>query len=129
MKLANYAIAGALAFSALVGVSGNAAHAGSMGEPAVYKPVQAISHYFGSKHAVGYYLAQDGACAMTVFISEDTDGRATAPSATRMKFTVKAGDKAELGSVEAQTLEITCGTNAASVEVRTGGFQTAYVTR
>lgn len=129
MKLARYAIAGALAVSALAGVSSNAAQAGSLMEPAVYKPIQAISHYFGSKHAVGYYQAQGGACAMTVFISEDTDGLTTAPSATRMKFTVKAGDKAELGSVEAQTLEISCGADAQTVEVRTGGFHTAYVTR
>jgi hypothetical protein len=129
MKLAIYAIAGTLAVSALAGVSGNAAPAGAVVEPAVYKPIQAISHYFGSKHAVGYYQAQGGVCAMTVFIAEDTGGLTTTPSATRMKFTVKPGDKAELGSVEAQTLEITCGADAQTVEVRTGGFPAAYVTR
>lgn len=94
---------------------------------ATYKPAQAISHYFGSKHAVGYFQQKDGQCAMTILISEDTDGR-TSPSATRLRMNVKPGEKVELESVETQTLEVSCGTDAASVEVRSGSFQSAYTT-
>jgi hypothetical protein len=93
---------------------------------AVIKPAQAITRYFGSKHAAGYFLQQGGTCAMTLFIAEDTGGRVS-PSATRLKFSMRPGEKAEPGSVETQTLEVSCGTGAATVEVRSGNFQSAYV--
>ena len=129
MKVARYAFLGAaLAGLVVGGVVFRGGQAGAVVTPnaVVFKPAQAISQYFGSKHAVGYFLQQGGTCAMTVFLSEDTDGR-TSPTATRVKFTVKPGEKAEFGSVETQTLEVTCGTDAATVEVRNGSFQTAYV--
>src|SRR5262245_26377835 len=35
-----------------------------------YTSAQAISHSFGSKRAVGYFAAQDGNCALTMFLAE-----------------------------------------------------------
>ncbi len=129
MKVARYVFMGvALAGLAAGGVMFRGGQAAAVTTPgaSVYKPAQAITHYFGSKHAVGYFLQSSGTCAMTIFVSEDADGR-TSPSATRMRFSLRPGEKAEFGSVETQTLEVTCGTDAATVEVRNGTFQTAYV--
>jgi hypothetical protein len=108
-------------------LSGSNAGAALVTAAATYKPAQAISHYFGSKHAVGYFQQKDGQCAMTILISEDTDGR-TSPSATRLRMNVKPGEKVELQSIETQTLEVSCGTDAATVEVRSGSFQSTYTT-
>ncbi len=129
MKIARYVFMGAALAGLVAGgvmLRGGQAGAVVMRGAAVYKPAQAITQYFGSKHAVGYFLQNSGTCAMTLFLSEDTDGR-TSPSATRLKFSMRPGEKAELGSIETQTLEVTCGTDAATVEVRNGTFQTAYV--
>lgn len=130
MIRARYAFLGVAAVGLTVAgimLGGGNAGAALVTPAKIYQPAQAISHYFGSKHAVGYFQQTDGKCAMTVFISEDTDGR-TSPSATRVRFTVKPGEKAEFGSIETQTLEVSCGTDAATVEVRNGTLQTVYAT-
>ncbi len=92
-----------------------------------YASSQAISHAFGSKKAVGYFAQQNGACALTMFLTEAEDGH-IAPSAARIRFTVKPGESAELSSVEGQALQVKCGPNAAAVEVRQTGLTTAAVT-
>lgn len=130
MIRARYAFLGvAIAGLTVTGVmlGGNDAGAALVMPTKIYKPAQAISQYFGSKHAVGYFQQTDGQCAMTVFISEDTDGR-TSPSATRVRVTVKPGEKAEFASVETQTLEVACGNDAATVEVKNGSLQKVYAT-
>jgi hypothetical protein len=95
-------------------------------EPAIrsFAAKQAISYSFGSKRAVGYFAAQDGACALTVFLAETDDGH-VAPSATKLTVTVKPGDSTQLASVEGQGIEVTCGAEAASVEVRQTGLRAA----
>jgi hypothetical protein len=129
MKVIKYALTGVALVAVVTGglvIRGGQAGAVVTPQAAVYAPAQAITQYFGSKHAVGYFLQQNGSCAMTVLISEDTDGR-TSPSATRMQFSMRPGETAELQSVETQTLEVTCGANASTIEVRNGNFQSAYV--
>jgi hypothetical protein len=82
-----------------------------------YVATQAINHSFGSKRAVGYFAAQNGACALTMFLAEAEEGH-VAPSAARVKVTVKPGESAELASAEGQSLEVKCGKDAAAVEIR-----------
>jgi hypothetical protein len=94
----------------------------------VYASSQAISHAFGSKRAVGYFAPQNGACALTMFLTEAEDGH-VAPSAPRIRFTVKPGDSAELASAEGQGLQVTCGKDASAVEVRQTAFLPASVTQ
>jgi hypothetical protein len=89
---------------------------------------QAISYSFGSKRAVGYFAAQDGACALTMFLAEANDGH-VAPSAARVTLTVKPGNSAQLASVEGQGLEVTCGADAAAMEVRQTGLRAALDTQ
>ena len=106
-----------------VAMGGGDAGATSIASTSVYKSAEAISQDFGSKRAAGFFLRQDGACAMTMFLTEDGDG-SVAPSATRVKFTLKPGAKAEFSSVEAQTMELSCAADASLVEVRKGAVST-----
>jgi hypothetical protein len=130
MKPYKYAAIGAAVVSmALVGAVVGGARAERQAAGDVYKPAQGIIETFGSKHAVGYFAQQEGACAMTLFLAEATNDGERVPTAARVKLNVKAGDKAELGSVEGQSVELVCGTDAATVEVRHGAFKAAYVTQ
>ena len=40
-------------------------------DAAVYRPTQGLNHRFGSKLAVGYFLQKDGACALSIFLTEN----------------------------------------------------------
>jgi hypothetical protein len=82
-----------------------------------YTATQAINHSFGSKRAVGYFVTQDGACALTMFLAEAEDGH-VAPSSARVKVKMKPGESAELASAEGQNLQVECGKDGAAVEVR-----------
>jgi hypothetical protein len=118
----------ALATTIGLAAAGNgSAQAGEMAGLRSYTARQAISHSFGSKRAIGYFAAQNGACALTLYLAEAGDGHA-APSAARVKFTVKPGDSAQLSSVEGDGLDVKCGKDAAAVEVRKTGMTTAAST-
>jgi hypothetical protein len=124
----------ALLGSAAVGVALVAAIAGGaraekQAAGDAYKPAQGIIEAFGSKQAIGYFAQKDGSCAVTLFLSEVSSEGERVPTAARVRMNVKAGDKAELGAVEGQALEIACSADAASVEVRRAGFKAAYVTQ
>jgi hypothetical protein len=105
-----------------------AAEAGPDAGARSFGVTQAISYSFGSKRAVGYFAAQDGACALTMFLAEAEDGH-VAPSATRLTFVVKPGDSAQLASAEGQGLEVKCTPGAGSVEVRQTALRAALATQ
>jgi hypothetical protein len=117
-------LGGALLFAGAALLNSPAAAA----EVAMYQPAQGLSHVFGSKHAVGYFLQKDGACALDVFVTENA-GEETGPSASRLKMKMLPGEGLELTSAEGQTIEIKCGANASTVEVRAGTALTKYVSR
>jgi hypothetical protein len=130
MTIYKYAIIGAaIAGVAVAGVVAGGARAEKKAALDVYKPAQGIVETFGSKHTIGYFVQKDGACAMTLFLAEAAADGESVPASARVRLNVKAGDKAELGAVEGQSLELTCGTDAASVEVRHGSFKAAYLTQ
>jgi hypothetical protein len=95
---------------------------------AMYRPAQGLSHVFGSKHAVGYFLQKDGACAIDLFLAEHT-GEEPGPSASRVQFKVEPGEAFKLGSAEGQILEVKCGANASTLEVKAGGAPAKYFSR
>jgi hypothetical protein len=130
MTIYKYAVIGAaIAGVAVAGLVVSGAHAEKKAAFDVYKPAQGVIETFGSKHAVGYFAQKDGACAMTLFIAETNDEGNRVPTASRLRVNVKPGDKTELGAVEGQSLEITCGTDAASIEISHGTFKAAYLTQ
>lgn len=59
-----------LALSALAG----AASATSGASPAKFKPLQGVSLHLGSKHAVGYFHADNGVCQLTLVVGEELKG-------------------------------------------------------
>jgi len=87
-------------------------------EVAMYRPAQGVSHYFGSKHVVGYFLEANGACAVNLFLAENTVE--AAPSASRVQFKVLPGENIKLTSAEGQAIEMKCGANASTLEVKAG---------
>ena len=55
-------------------------------------PLKVINMDVGAKHAIGYYLAENGSCNLTVLLTDylsTTDG--TAPSASRVSVNVCGG--------------------------------------
>lgn len=66
---------------------------------------------------------------MTLFVTEAASDGDRVPTAARVRMNVKAGEKAELAAAEGQAVEVACGANAATVEVRRTGFKAAYVTQ
>ncbi len=95
---------------------------------AVYRPAQGLNHRFGSKLAVGYFLQKDGACAVSIFLTENVD-EGTPPSASRLQVKVAPGDNVKLNSVEGKSLEIKCGAEGATLEVKGGTVQNQYASR
>lgn len=124
--LVKYAAVGAaiVGIAAVGAIVGGARAERQMGDS--YKAAQGIIETFGSKHAVGYFTQANGSCAMTLLVAEAATDGERVPSAARVRVNVKAGDKVELGAVEGQSLEIACGADAASVEVRHGTFKAAF---
>ena len=117
-------LAGALLFAGAAFLSNGAA----AGDADLYRPAQGLSHFFGSKHAVGYFLQKNGACAVNLFLAENA-GEDAGPSASRLELTVMPGDNVKLSSVEGQTIEMKCGDGAATLEVKAGSVSSRYVSR
>jgi hypothetical protein len=87
--------------------------------PSIYRPAQALTVSFGSKIAAGYFLQKEGACAVNIFVTENT-GDGGGPSASRLQVKVAPGENVRLHSVEGQPVEFKCGAKAATLEVKGG---------
>ena len=98
-------------------------------DAAVYRPTQGLNHRFGSKLAVGYFLQKDGACALSIFLTENADEGTAPPSASRLQVKVAPGEDIKLNSVEGKSLEFKCGAGAATLEVKGGTVQNQYASR
>ena len=96
---------------------------------AIYRQAQGLNHRFGSKLAVGYFLQKDGACALSIFLTENVDEGTPPPSASRLQVKVAPGENFKLNSVEGKSLEIKCGAGGATLEVKGGTVQSQYASR
>jgi hypothetical protein len=84
----------------------------------VYRPVEAISYVLGSIRAVGYFQTVDGQCEVTLMIAEVFDPDRAAPRpATRLHFAMRPRQAAALTSEEGPEMVLSCGGEAATVEV------------
>lgn len=95
------------------------------GNSRVYRPIDGLSYNFGSKLAVGYFLQRDGACALNLFLAENT-GDDTGPSAARLQVKVAPQESVKINSAEGHGLEIKCGDGAATLEVTDGSIPARY---
>jgi hypothetical protein len=116
------AVAGAAALS-LLGLASAAA-----GEPsslvdgqARFVPIQAITYEFGSKLTTGYFVAQGGACVVTLMIIERSDPEGPLGlSPTRVRLALTEGQVAGLDSEEGRSLNFTCEAGAETLLVDLG---------
>ena len=83
-------------------------------------PMHAVTFDIGSKHAISYFLVNDGNCDLTVWLTDISLDDEAAPSmATRMVLSVAPGKTMRVGSAEGKAAEFTCATNAESMRVLT----------
>ena len=83
-------------------------------------PMHAVTFDIGSKHAISYFLVNDGNCDLTVWLTDISLDDDAAPSmATRMVLSVAPGRTMQVGSAEGMAAEFACAANAESMSVRT----------
>jgi hypothetical protein len=84
------------------------------------KPLQAISFDFGSEHAVGYFLADNGTCKLVVTraaAEPNWDDKFVTFSASRFEATVPAEKAIKYRATEGRLLEFFCEHGASAMSV------------
>lgn len=92
----------------------------SAGEPAAYhvKPLKGVSFTVGSKRAVGYYAATDGACRLTLMLSDAYAGDGTPATApVRVNLTVGSGATGSVDAVDGSVI-FQCAPGATNMTVK-----------
>ena len=85
---------------------------------AVYKANYALSYVLGSKRAIGYFTRANGECRVTLMIAEAVDPDVAMPtSAARLTMSMRPGQSAGVGSVESESITLTCGVDAETMQV------------
>jgi len=115
------AFGGALAASVAVAatVAANASK-DTLGEK-TYAPMQSISYVVGSKSAIGYFVQEQDTCRVVMMVAENVDPAvATPPSAARLRLALQPGQAVGLDSDEGRSIDMTCGSGAATLTVRDG---------
>lgn len=107
-------------FGALSLLSGAAiAHADDATGLKTLYPTHGISIDVGSKRVIGYYLASNDTCNLTVLMSDKQSGDdVPATSAARLKQSIAATGKARIDTAEGESLELTCQPGATAMTVR-----------
>jgi hypothetical protein len=116
MTFSNKTIA-ALTFAALAASHG--AVPVQAGDTAVsVSPAKAITLLVGTKRAVGYYVADAGACDLTLMVAEKfLNEDIQIPTATRVRSVIGAGTTAHVETIDGASLAFTCATGAKSMTV------------
>jgi hypothetical protein len=83
-----------------------------------FRPIQAIRYVLGSKRLVGYFVAANGECLVTLMIAEDVDAMVGDPlPAARLVLSLRPGQSADLDSPDSETMRLTCHGEGDTVEV------------
>jgi len=116
------AVAAMLAVSALTG----AASAASGSSTITFKPMHGVSLHLGSKHAVGYFQAENGVCQLTLVVGEEPKGdEILAQTPARFRTAIEAGQHARFDTGEGKELQFHCASGATAMSVE-ALQQTAY---
>jgi hypothetical protein len=116
------AVAGTAALSLWGLVSVAAGEPSSLADSqARFKPMQAITHEFGSKLTTGYFVAQGGTCIVTLMIIERSDPEEPLGlSPMRVRLALTQGQVAGFDSEEGRSLNFTCEAGAETLLVDFG---------
>jgi hypothetical protein len=82
-------------------------------------PLKVINMDVGSKHAVGYYLADNGSCDLTVLLTDISHEDGATSNASRISVDVAAGTTAKVDTIDGTTMAFTCAAGATKMSVRT----------
>jgi hypothetical protein len=91
-------------------------HSALMAAVSTYKPAQGFTHTVGGRHFVGYFLAANEACAITVIDASVGDDRLL-DGTRRHKFILPAGDRAEVKAGHGAALGVGCAADASQISV------------
>jgi hypothetical protein len=109
----------AVAAAALIPFAASAAeksHADYLASVSTYKALHGFTHTVGNRHFVGYFVAANDGCAVTVIDATVGDDRLTDGS-RRHKLTLAAGGRAEVKAGEGKALGIGCNAEADAIAV------------
>lgn len=108
-----------MAAAMLAGIGALAPAAVTTAAPArtVVTPLAAFVGDVGDRHVVGYYLAEAGACAVTMMLADPAGEDAPAASASRLTMTLQPQASAALDGEQGQRLAVTCGAGARHLAV------------
>ena len=83
-------------------------------------PLKGISFDVGTKHAVSYFIGENGRCAVTLVVADNPSTENELPAAgARFMVTVDGGKSVRLDTAQGKSLEFACEKAAASMTVRT----------
>lgn len=83
------------------------------------RPAHGMSTDVGSKHVVGYFVANKGTCDLTFLMSDkQTDDDVLTSSSPRFKQVVAVNSTARVDTAEGESLELTCQPGASAMSVR-----------
>jgi hypothetical protein len=118
-------VAAVLALSALTAAGSAAAQS----TPINFKPQQGVSLHLGQKHAVGYFLTDNGVCQLTLVVGDEIKGdELPATVSARFRAAVESGKTARFDSGSGTELQFTCSPGAVAMTVEPLN-QVAYVAR
>ena len=80
-------------------------------------PAAAFMGEVGDRQVVGYYMAEAGACAVTMMMADPATEDAPAASAARLTMTLQPSASAALDTGNGERLAVTCGEGASRLMV------------
>jgi hypothetical protein len=85
----------------------------------VFKPLQGLSVYSGSKHAIAYFVSEKGVCQLTLVVGDTMaeDGVPTTTAPARFRAAVDAGRAARFDTGNGTELQFTCGPAATAMSL------------
>ena len=108
------------AMLALSTVTGAAISAASESPTVTFKPLHGVSLHLGSKHAVGYFQAENGVCQLTLVVGEEMTGdEVLTQTSARFRATIAAGQNVRFDTGEGKELQFHCASGATAMSVET----------
>jgi hypothetical protein len=115
VKTAKHIAAGT--FGILVSLANTTVSATEIRQPVTMRPLMATSLDTGSKHVVSYFVGADGACKLTLMISEKQNDEAEGTTASRLQLMLEPHKSSRLDVADGKSLEFFCGTAALTMIV------------
>ena len=112
------AIAKAAGVAAVLALSAFAATGNAAAQTINVKPNQGVSLHLGSKHAVGYFVTDNGVCQLTLVVGDEIKGDELPSTASaRFRAAVDAGKTARFDTGSGTELQFACTPGAVAMTV------------